>query len=107
MIVERIWTGNAYRNFNYLVACPETGEALAIDPLDHEKTLATAKVKGWQITQVLNTHEHRDHTGGNDAVIAGHRRQADRPLQRGRAHCRGGPRREGRRRDQGRQDRRA
>ena len=70
MIVERIWTGNAYRNFNYLIACPETGEALAIDPLDHEKTLATARVKGWQITQVLNTHEHHDHTGGNAAVIA-------------------------------------
>ena len=70
MIVERIWTANAYRNFNYLVACPETGEALAIDPLDHEKTLATARVKGWQITQVLNTHEHHDHTGGNAAVIA-------------------------------------
>ena len=70
MIVERIWTGNAYRNFNYLIACPETGEALAIDPLDHEKTLATARVKGWQITQILNTHEHNDHTGGNDAVVA-------------------------------------
>ena len=70
MIVERIWTANSYRNFNYLVACPETGEALAIDPLDHEKTLATARVKGWQITQVLNTHEHHDHTGGNAAVIA-------------------------------------
>ena len=70
MIVERIWTGNAYRNFNYLVACPETGEALAIDPLDSEKTLATAKVKGWQITQILNTHEHHDHTGGNEAVVA-------------------------------------
>src|SRR4051812_44113 len=70
MIVERIWTGNAYRNFNYLVACPETGEALAIDPLDSEKTLATARVKGWQITQVLNTHEHHDHIGGNAAVVA-------------------------------------
>jgi len=70
MIVERIWTGNAYRNFNYLVACPETGEALAIDPLDSEKTLATARVKGWQITQILNTHEHHDHTGGNAAVVA-------------------------------------
>jgi hydroxyacylglutathione hydrolase len=70
MIVERIWTGNALRNFNYLVACPETGEALAIDPLDHEKTLATARVKGWQITQVLNTHEHHDHIGGNAAVVA-------------------------------------
>ncbi len=69
MIVERIWTGNAYRNFNYLVACGETGEALAVDPLDHEKCLQRAKVRGWQITQVLNTHEHGDHTGGNAAVI--------------------------------------
>ncbi len=70
MLVERIWTGNAYRNFNYLVACPDTGEALAIDPLDHEKCLARAKAKGWQITQILNTHEHHDHTGGNAAVVA-------------------------------------
>ncbi len=70
MIVERIWTGNAYRNYNYLIACPENGEALAIDPLDHEKCLATAKARGWQITQILNTHEHHDHTGGNAAVVA-------------------------------------
>ena len=70
MLVERIWTGNTYRNFNYLVACPETGEALAIDPVDHEKCLSRAKVRGWQITQLLNTHEHRDHTGGNDAIVA-------------------------------------
>ena len=70
MIIEQIWTGNAYRNFNYLIVCPETGEALAVDPLDHRKCLATAKRKGWEITQVLNTHEHGDHTGGNKAVIA-------------------------------------
>ena len=31
MIVAQVWTGNAYRNFNYLVACSETGEALAIE----------------------------------------------------------------------------
>ena len=70
MIVEQIWTDNAYRNFNYLIVCPETGEALAVDPLDHKKCLARAKDQGWQITQVLNTHEHGDHTGGNKAVIA-------------------------------------
>ena len=69
MIVEQVWTANAYRNFNYLIACPETGEALAIDPLDHAKCLALAKHRGWDITQVLNTHEHGDHTGGNAAVI--------------------------------------
>ncbi len=70
MIVEQIWTANAYRNFNYLIACAETGEALAVDPLDHEKCLAAAKAKGWKITQILNTHEHRDHTGGNQQVVA-------------------------------------
>mgnify|MGYP002641139901 FL=1 len=70
MIVEQIWTANAYRNFNYLIACPETGDALAIDPLDHQKCLAVAKAKGWNITQVVNTHEHGDHTGGNKQVIA-------------------------------------
>lgn len=70
MIVEQIWTNNAYRNFNYLVACTETGEALAIDPLDHQKCLARAKEKGWEIRFVLNTHEHGDHIGGNDAMIA-------------------------------------
>ena len=69
MIVKQIWTANAYRNFNYLIACPESGEALAIDPLDHEKCLHAAKEAGWTITQVLNTHEHRDHTGGNEAMV--------------------------------------
>ena len=70
MLVEQIWTGNSLRNFNYLVACDETGEALAIDPLDHEKCLSKAKHYGWNISQVLNTHEHGDHTGGNEPVIA-------------------------------------
>ena len=55
MIIEQIWTGNALRNFNYLIACPDTGEALAIDPLDSEKCLSIAKEKGWDITQILNT----------------------------------------------------
>ena len=69
MIVKQIWTGNAYRNFNYLIACPETGEALAIDPLDHRKCLDFAQQQGWQITQIVNTHEHGDHTGGNRKMV--------------------------------------
>lgn len=70
MIVEQVWTGNAYRNFNYLIVCAESGEAMAVDPLDHQKCLDAATAKGWEITQVLNTHEHFDHIGGNEAVIA-------------------------------------
>jgi hydroxyacylglutathione hydrolase len=69
VIVKQIYTENAYRNFNYLIACPDTGEALAVDPLDHKKCLAAAKDMGWSITQILNTHEHGDHTGGNRAMI--------------------------------------
>lgn len=70
MVVDQIWTGNALRNFNYLIACDETGEAMAVDPLDHRKCLARARENGWEITKVLNTHEHGDHTGGNEPVIA-------------------------------------
>jgi len=69
MIIKQIWTGNAYRNFNYLIVCPETGEALAVDPLDHEKCLSEARSQGWQITQIVNTHEHHDHIGGNQKVV--------------------------------------
>ena len=69
MIVKQIYTDNAYRNFNYLIACPESGEALAVDPLDHQKCLAAAREEGWEITQILNTHEHGDRTGGNRAMV--------------------------------------
>ena len=70
MLVEQVWTANAWRNFNYVIACEETGEAMAVDPLDHQKCLSLAGSRGWTITQILNTHEHGDHTGGNGAMIA-------------------------------------
>ena len=70
MIIEKIWTANAYRNFNYLIACPETGEALAIDPNDHKQCLEIAKKNQWNITKIFNTHEHWDHIEGNDAVAS-------------------------------------
>jgi hydroxyacylglutathione hydrolase len=69
MIVERIWAANPLRNYHYLIACAESGEALVVDPLDAPACLARARERGWTITQVLNTHEHHDHTGGNAAVV--------------------------------------
>jgi hydroxyacylglutathione hydrolase len=65
MLTERIWSGNSLRNFHYLVACAETGEALAVDPLEWRMCLDAARRRGWEIRQIVNTHEHQDHTGGN------------------------------------------
>jgi hydroxyacylglutathione hydrolase len=70
MLVERIWAANGPRNFHYLIACPETGEALAVDPWKWELCNDLARQRGWQITQILNTHEHLDHTGGNAGLVA-------------------------------------
>ena len=69
MLIERIWAANSSRNFHYLIACPESGEALAIDPLEWQRCLDAAQARGWQITQILNTHEHLDHTGGNAGLV--------------------------------------
>ena len=70
MIIERIWPGNAWRNYHYLIACGATGEALAVDPLDWQAVHAAAQARGWTITHILNTHEHGDHIGGNDGLRA-------------------------------------
>jgi hydroxyacylglutathione hydrolase len=69
MIVERIWAANELRNYHYVVACPETGEALVVDPLDWRACLQVANQRGWKITQIVNTHEHKDHTAGNAELV--------------------------------------
>jgi hydroxyacylglutathione hydrolase len=70
VLIERVWAGNHGRNFHYLVGCGETGEAMAIDPLNVEACLSRARELGWSIRQIFNTHEHADHTGGNAAMVA-------------------------------------
>jgi hydroxyacylglutathione hydrolase len=70
MLVERIWAANSLRNFQYLIACSQSGEALVVDPLEAHQCLTAARERGFTITQILNTHEHHDHTAGNAAVVA-------------------------------------
>ena len=109
MIVERVWTGNAYRNYNYLIACPESGEALAIDPLDHHgKCLAEGE--GERLAASPRSSTPMSITTTPVATPRWWRRPAPRssPTTGAGARIDGVDRGvAGRRRDQGRQDRRA
>ncbi len=85
MLVEQLYVGNSLRNYNYIIACPETKDALAIDPLDFRQVIEVAAQRGFTITQLVNTHEHADHIGGNKglvkatgATIIAHRNASDR-----------------------------
>ncbi|MFP5329410.1 MAG: hydroxyacylglutathione hydrolase [Alphaproteobacteria bacterium] len=55
-------------NYLWLVHDADSGETAVVDPGDAAPVLAEAERRGWQITQVWNTHWHADHTGGNLAI---------------------------------------
>lgn len=55
-------------NYLWLVHDQDSGETAVVDPGDAAPVMAEAERRGWTIGQVWNTHWHRDHTGGNDAV---------------------------------------
>jgi hydroxyacylglutathione hydrolase len=57
-------------NYVWLIHNDDTGETAAVDPSVSDPVLDAAAVRGWSITQVLNTHWHPDHTGGNEGIKA-------------------------------------
>lgn len=57
-------------NYVWLIHNPDTGETAAVDPSVDQPVLDAAARKGWRLTQVLNTHWHPDHTGGNEGIQA-------------------------------------
>jgi hydroxyacylglutathione hydrolase len=57
-------------NYVWLVHEPDSGETMVVDPAVAEPVLAEAGARGWQITQIWNTHWHPDHTGGNAVIKA-------------------------------------
>jgi hydroxyacylglutathione hydrolase len=57
-------------NYGFLVHDSDSGETACIDTPDADAYLREAAAKGWQITQIWNTHWHPDHAGGNAAIKA-------------------------------------
>lgn len=57
-------------NYGYLLHDPDSGETACIDTPDAAAYLHAAQERGWQITQIWNTHWHPDHAGGNAAIKA-------------------------------------
>jgi len=52
-------------NYVYLCRDRQTGACAAIDPSIAPPVTAALERLGWKLTHILNTHAHRDHTGGN------------------------------------------
>ncbi|MBL0923212.1 MAG: hydroxyacylglutathione hydrolase [Sphingomonadaceae bacterium] len=57
-------------NYVWLVHEPDSGETMVVDPAVAPPVLAEADLRGWEITQIWNTHWHPDHTGGNAEIKA-------------------------------------
>jgi hydroxyacylglutathione hydrolase len=55
-------------NYVWLIHNPVTNETAAVDPSVADPVLDAATAGSLRITQVLNTHWHPDHTGGNDGI---------------------------------------
>jgi hydroxyacylglutathione hydrolase len=70
IIIKQIPLG-PFQVLSYLVACPQTKEAVIIDPAgEDEKLMALIEEQGVIVKYVLNTHGHADHVLGNPKLKA-------------------------------------
>ena len=54
----------------FIVACPETRDALVIDPGDDgPQILAALRAGSWRTVAIVNTHGHFDHIGANRSLV--------------------------------------
>jgi hydroxyacylglutathione hydrolase len=60
-------------NYGYLLVCEKTNQAAVVDPSEAEPVLRKINEQKIDLKAILNTHHHRDHTGGNEGLLAGQR----------------------------------
>lgn len=57
-------------NYAWLLRDPATGTTAVVDAPDPGPILAALEAAGWPLHEILNTHHHHDHAGGNTALRA-------------------------------------
>ncbi len=68
MIFEQIAMGGD-RNYGYIIGDEESKESAVIDPsYTPDRIIMRAKELGLKIKYIINTHNHYDHTNGNDYI---------------------------------------
>ena len=64
VVVEMLILGKDFLMNGYIVGCAETGKGIIVDPgFEAEKILKAVEAADLEITQVVLTHGHGDHTG--------------------------------------------
>ncbi len=67
-IIKQFPVGD-FEVFTYIVACPETQEAVIIDPAGEAARLAgVVQDQGFAVQYILNTHGHADHVVANQEL---------------------------------------
>ena len=57
-------------NYGYLIVCEKTNQAAIVDPSEADPVLRRIEQEKVEPVAILNTHHHRDHTGGNEGLLA-------------------------------------
>ena len=71
MKIHQLYTQSFLRNFTYLIELND-GAAIVIDPWEAEIVNSVLSDNKLRLTTIINTHEHWDHTQGNEALISEH-----------------------------------
>ncbi|ART93016.1 hydroxyacylglutathione hydrolase [Zymomonas mobilis] len=70
MTIEIVAVPAFETNYIWLLHDKVSDKTVVVDPGQAEPVLDFIQKKGWEVTQIWNTHWHNDHTGGNEVIKA-------------------------------------